>query len=240
MKLWATRTLNLALAAALLVLAPGAWTRTAAAEGTMTPAQQKRMLRVMSGVPKDVLGRMAGMTPEAAEKIAAWRVKNYEFTSVEQIKQVSGLPDSNFEELRGAFMKKIPDEEANTSLAGAGKPAASPPDKAGAGKKAGLGRSNDKAGIANKETPFELNLSVRPHYYSELPGYDLGGLTEAQKTAFLDVVNRELCSCGCQDETLGFCLVNDPGCPIVKARIRKIYKDMIGSDPVPPKETKNP
>ena len=76
-----------------------------------------------------------------------------------------------------------------------------------------------------------LDLEVQGNYYSILPGYDLSSLSEAKRKVFLDMVNREKCTCGCQGETLGWCLVNDPGCPVVKARVRKVYTDVVGTAP---------
>ncbi|HXI01874.1 MAG TPA: hypothetical protein VNI57_01745, partial [Candidatus Saccharimonadales bacterium] len=75
-----------------------------------------------------------------------------------------------------------------------------------------------------------LDLEVQGNYYSILPGYDLSNLPEEQRKAFLDTINTQMCTCGCKGETLGYCLVNDPGCVVVKARVRKIYKDITGKD----------
>lgn len=74
--------------------------------------------------------------------------------------------------------------------------------------------------------------NVRPGYYAKLPGFDdLDKIDPLQRTEFLETVNREKCACGCQNETIAFCLVNDPGCPTVKARARKIYDDIVNKPP---------
>ena len=242
MKTWAVRALKSTLASALVLLASAAFTRISADSGTLSPDQEQRMLRVLTGTPKTLLEKLPGMTPEAAQRVAAFRDKNHEFESVAQIKEVSGLSDERFDELKGAFMKSLPASETTISAEEAGETTA--PLKRGAGAKSAGQSKKSKLGAPEKAAtpaaPLELNLSVRAHFYSELPGYDLEGLSEAQRMAFLEAVNREMCSCGCENETLGFCLVNDPGCPVVKARVKKIYRDMVGSDPVAPKAAKNP
>jgi len=247
MKTWAVRTRNLALASALAMLFAAAAAPSWAAPGAMAPDQEQRMIRVLSRTPETVLNKLPGMTAESAAKISAWREKNYEFESVAQIKEVAGLPEANWEQLKGAFMKELPKESIDPAteedLTGpvtgpqkSGAPPAAPAAGAGAkGKKASLGAVKSGQGQESEE-PQKLNLSVRGGFYSNLPGYDLSGLPEAQRMAFLEAVNREMCSCGCENETLGYCLVNDPGCPVVKARVRKLYKDLIGSDPVEPKK----
>jgi len=247
MKMWAARGLNLALASALILLAQAASSTLTSAAGAMTHDQEQRMIRVLSRTPKTVLGELAGMTPEAAAKIVAWREKNYEFKSVEQIKEVSALPELNFEKLKAAFMKDLPKGKSNEADRSPNRFPAEDAKKGPGGakqptaKKANLGAPPTKSGQAAPGQPSrKLDISVRSNFYYDLPGYDLSGLTEAQRMAFLEAVNREMCSCGCEDETLGYCLVNDPGCPVVKARVRKLYKDMIGSDPVEPKEAKKP
>ena len=198
------------------------------------------MIRALSGSPKVGLAKWPGMTPQVIEKVLAFRAEKYEFTSVSQIKEVTGLSEAQFEELKKAFMMDDFKTERTGGPEEVGEPAAplkkDQPAASAGSKKANIGGP----GPGSQGAPGELNLSVRAHFYSSLPGYDLSGLTDPQRMAFLETVNRELCSCGCVNETLGYCLVNDPGCPVVKARVKKLYKDMIGSDPVPPKEEPKP
>jgi hypothetical protein len=74
--------------------------------------------------------------------------------------------------------------------------------------------------------------NVRPGFYAKLPGYEnLDQLDPIKKKEFLEMVNHEMCTCGCSGETLAFCLVNDPACPVVKARVRKVYEDVTGHPP---------
>jgi len=64
------------------------------------------------------------------------------------------------------------------------------------------------------------------NYFTELPGIDIAGLKRGQKEKFLQRVNSEICSCGCKNDTLARCYVNDPRCPLVKGVVQKIYEDI--------------
>ena len=64
------------------------------------------------------------------------------------------------------------------------------------------------------------------NYFTELPGIDVTGLKRGQKEKFLQRVNSELCSCGCKNDTLARCYVNDPRCPLVKTLVQKVYDEV--------------
>ena len=64
------------------------------------------------------------------------------------------------------------------------------------------------------------------NYYTELPGFDLGKLNARQKETFLQRVNSEMCTCGCKNDTLARCQVNDPNCPVVKGMVQKVYDEI--------------
>lgn len=64
------------------------------------------------------------------------------------------------------------------------------------------------------------------NYFTELPGIDVAGLKRGQKEKFLQRVNSEICSCGCKDDTLARCYVNDPRCPVVKSLVQKVYDEV--------------
>ena len=64
------------------------------------------------------------------------------------------------------------------------------------------------------------------NYFTELPGIDIAGLKRGQKEKFLQRINSEICSCGCKNDTLARCYVNDPRCPLVKPVVQKIYEDI--------------
>jgi hypothetical protein len=64
------------------------------------------------------------------------------------------------------------------------------------------------------------------NYFTELPGFDVAGLKPRQREKFLQQVNSEMCTCGCKDDTLARCLINDPRCPVVKGMVQKVYDEV--------------
>ncbi len=64
------------------------------------------------------------------------------------------------------------------------------------------------------------------NYYTELPGYEFGDLTERQREKFLHRINSELCTCGCKNDTLARCFVNDPRCPLVRGMLDRVLEDI--------------
>ncbi len=62
--------------------------------------------------------------------------------------------------------------------------------------------------------------------YTELPGIDTSGLTPAQMERFLLRANSELCTCGCKDDTLARCYINDAKCPVVKGMLLKVLEEV--------------
>lgn len=69
-------------------------------------------------------------------------------------------------------------------------------------------------------------LTVLENYYLDLPGFDLSTLTPKQKKKFLDRVNKEFCTCGCPNDTIARCLVNDPTCTKVRGLAEKILSEV--------------
>jgi hypothetical protein len=66
------------------------------------------------------------------------------------------------------------------------------------------------------------------NYFIELPGLDVAGLKPTQREKFLQQVNSELCPCGCKNDTLARCYVNDPKCPVVRGIVQKLYDQVKG------------
>jgi hypothetical protein len=64
------------------------------------------------------------------------------------------------------------------------------------------------------------------NYFTELPGIDVAGLKRGPREKFLQRVNSEMCSCGCKNDTLARCYVNDPRCPSVKTMVQKVYDEV--------------
>ena len=64
------------------------------------------------------------------------------------------------------------------------------------------------------------------NYFTELPGIDIAALNPRQREHFLQQVNSEMCPCGCKNDTLARCYVNDPRCPTVKGMVQKAYDEV--------------
>ena len=64
------------------------------------------------------------------------------------------------------------------------------------------------------------------NYFAEVPGFDLTPLGDHGREKFLHRINSELCTCGCKNETIAWCLVNDPKCPTVKGLAQTVYDEV--------------
>ncbi len=64
------------------------------------------------------------------------------------------------------------------------------------------------------------------NFYADLPGIDMPSLTDAQRERFLHRANSELCTCGCKDDTLAKCYINDPSCPLVKDMLKSVLEEV--------------
>ncbi len=64
------------------------------------------------------------------------------------------------------------------------------------------------------------------NFYADLPGIDMSSLTDAQLEKFLHRANSELCTCGCKDDTLAKCYINDPSCPLVKDMLKSVLEEV--------------
>jgi len=82
---------------------------------------------------------------------------------------------------------------------------------------------------AIKGVPAPTNtatIEAVANYFAEVPGFDLAPLGERGREKFLHRVNSELCTCGCKNETIAWCLVNDPKCPMVKGLAQAVYDEV--------------
>lgn len=87
----------------------------------------------------------------------------------------------------------------------------------------------ERAAGAVKGIPSPKNTApivAVANYFTELPGIDLASLQPRQKEKLLQRVNSELCTCGCRNDTLARCYVNDPRCPVVKGMVQRVYDDV--------------
>lgn len=64
------------------------------------------------------------------------------------------------------------------------------------------------------------------NFYADLPGFDMSSLTPAQKEKFLQRANSELCTCGCKNDTLAKCYVNDETCTMVRDTLKKVLAEV--------------
>ncbi|HEU5182853.1 MAG TPA: hypothetical protein VFW45_18840 [Candidatus Polarisedimenticolia bacterium] len=78
----------------------------------------------------------------------------------------------------------------------------------------------------NQPVQSKEGVTIRENYFMELPGIDLTTLTPKQKQRYLDRVNQELCTCGCPNDTIAHCLVNDPKCPTVRGIAEKVLSEV--------------
>jgi hypothetical protein len=230
------RVLISTVAGASLLMAGAVVSPVAASPAQLEKAASAVFLRSMSSLPGKALEGMPGLDEERISRILEFRKSRAHFVSVEQFQSVTGLSDEQLEALTARFRNLIPDESGAPELP---RPSPGTPGKRSTdGPQGGPGSRKAALGAHKAESPEGegqgLGISVVSNYYSILPGYDLGDLTEPQRQSFLERINRELCPCGCENETLGYCLVNDPGCPVVKARVRKVYEEVVGRPPKPP------
>ena len=81
--------------------------------------------------------------------------------------------------------------------------------------------------IQGKPAPTNTSQIVAvANYFAELPGIDTSSLKDGQKEKFLHRINSELCTCGCKDDTLARCYVNDPKCPIAKSLVLEVIEEV--------------
>ncbi len=234
------RALGLSLLAGALIAASSP---AASAPEASKPNVEKRLLANMSKAAETYLLALPGMTEASVAKVMEYRKGGGTFTSIEQFRSVSGIKDEEFSRLKAYYSRPGPERDETTgapagkapvsrvqsrsALAARGKNPPGPPDTPQQGAPSG-------ADAAPGATGGDLGIEARGNYYSILPGYDLTVLSDEERKAFLEAINTEMCPCGCTGETLGFCLVNDPSCMVVKARVRKVYKDITGKEPPAP------
>jgi hypothetical protein len=208
------------------------------ADTKLTPAEEKRIVAHVNNVSEKALRNSPNISRESAAKILAHRSAGKSFTTIAEVKSIAGVTDDQIQKM--AELQRRLMAERNSDLSKKAPGASGSEKKPNAldqrmAARAGGSAERDASQGASGATGT-LNLEVRAKYYSILPGYDLSALSDEERHTFVEAINTEMCPCGCEGETLGYCLVNDPGCMVVKARVRKIYKDVTGKDPAPSKQ----
>jgi hypothetical protein len=190
------------------------------------------LLKTVSTAPEKTLSTTPGLSPQVVAKIMAHRAAGGSFKTIDEFRKVTGISAQEFH----AALKPYREQTEAKTVESQRKPVPDPPDAPS--KAAAPVDRRGKAPSAKPASPAGRPASsaetegpigdVRP-FYAILPGYDdLDKIDPALRKQFLELVNREMCACGCSGETVAFCLVNDPGCPVVKARVRKIYEEIVG------------
>ncbi len=182
-----------------------------------------RFLQKIQVASREVLLGDPGLTEEVVDKIMAHRAAGKKFENLAEFRRYTGISGADLE----LAIKPYRDAERARRMEDARQPVPDPPSPGKATEQVPLE-------VARPVTPTQKGpiVDVRPGFYAKLPGYeDIEKLDPLLRKEFLERVNREMCTCGCHNETLAFCLVNDPGCPVVKAQVRKIYEDVTTKPP---------
>jgi len=234
------------LAPLALVLIAALSSAALAAPAPIDEKVERHLVSTVNSAEASALAALPGMTGEAAAKVVAHRKGGTRITSAEDLRRVAGLTDDQLARLIAHFAS-MPRPKLDETLAPGDELGVLPdPSKAaqvskGSGSKKGLAKPPKGAVKEGEAKPAAeapvLDLEVTPNYFSILPGYDLSNVPEEKARLFLDTINKEICSCGC-GHTVAFCFVNDPDCPVVKARVRKIYTDIVGAPPTAPAPSK--
>ncbi len=114
-----------------------------------------------------------------------------------------------------------PDSRAGTKEPPASEPAADIPEAPELRPENAAGAVKGVPGATNN-----VPIVAVANYFTDLPGVDIAALKRGQKEKFLQRVNSEICSCGCKNDTLAKCYVNDPHCPLVKTLVQKVYDEV--------------
>ena len=69
-------------------------------------------------------------------------------------------------------------------------------------------------------------LTAVANYFIEFDGLDLSVLSAERRGEFVEKVNKEICTCGCDGDTMARCYVNDPACGVAKARLKALYEEL--------------
>ncbi len=204
----------LALVVSIALLGPAM-----AAQGAAQPeTPEQKLLRIVSTASAESMRAEYDLDDELVQKIMAHRKAGKTFSTAEEFKEVTGVTPAQV-----LYAMELDRKEKEKTLP-PGSPTAEPRE-----------RQKAMPGAVVEAEPQEhapVVSNIRPGFYGQLPGYeDLDSIEPLLKKEFLERINYEKCPCGCENETLAYCLVNDPGCPVVKARARKIYEEVIAKTP---------
>jgi hypothetical protein len=176
-------------------------------------------MQFLNRSPEATLRKHKGLTTEVVDAIMANRAAGKSFAGPAEFRKITKISSANFE---AAFKPFFEADLRKTTLAATRKPiqpVTSPDPKAAAPGAAGAPPHPSGEGPIG---------GVRAGFYGQLEGYsNWDGVDPAVKKEFFETINRERCTCGCTNETLAWCYVNDPSCPVVRPRVKKIYDDLM-------------
>lgn len=206
---------------------PG-WTATeeAAASGEDYRAATA-LLNFLNQAPEAKLRETPGLDSQLVAKVMAHRAAGGKFKNLIELTKVTHITPPALETL----LKPYIEADQAREMESARKPVAETPAKSSSARtlKGPAGGASASPGASSNSGPIG---AVRGGFYAKLPGFeDLDKIDPIKKTEFLETINHEMCPCGCKGETIGYCLVNDPGCPVIKARAKKIYDDIMAKTP---------
>ena len=220
----------------ILSLSWGAPPSTSSEDGPEVSPAAAGLLKQLNTASEQTLKGTMDLPEGIVAKILAYRASGAKFANLVEVHSVIGISSAEIERILMPFEQA----EAARAFEAQRKPVPDPgpPGKAGGKLRRGPATTEqDKGAVA---TPGSAAGSegavsgtgpitmVRPGFYGKLPGFDdLDKIDPLKRTEFLETVNREFCTCGCKNETIAFCLVNDPTCPVVKSRAKKIYDDIL-------------
>jgi hypothetical protein len=178
------------------------------------------LLQFLNRSSESELLKHPGLKREVVDSILANRAAGKSFASIAEFRRMTKIAPLDFE---AAFKPFYEADLRKTTLAATRKPIqpVTAPGQASAAPQAPA----PAQGSAPEAGPIG---AVRAGYYAQLEGYDKWeGVDPAAKREFFETVNRERCTCGCTNETLAWCYVNDKTCPVVRPRVKKIYDDLM-------------
>ena len=218
---------------ALGLITPASATRSAEPERIEPEVSPSAvaLLKLLNTAPEKKLVETLGLTAPVVKKVMERRARDGGYKNLVEFVETTGIAHADFETL----LKPFQEEETQQRLDAERPPVPDPATKAKPGRlqqSAGAQPQQAKGNRGESSGGSGPIGAVRPGFYSKIPGYeDLDKIDPLKRTEFLESVNRELCSCGCKNETVAFCIVNDPGCPVIKARVKKIYDDIMTKAP---------
>lgn len=142
----------------------------------------------------------------------------------------SAAPADTPETADGAAAAEISENVARSAEAPPAPPATElPPDQPSEPIKVSEAFDPTSTPGAVKGVPAATNTApivAIANFYADLPGIDMSSLTPAQREKFLHRANSELCTCGCKDDTLAKCYINDKSCTVVRDLLEKVLEEV--------------